>query len=96
MLIDWEDPQELFGMLMEFVADSRQETQSDAHRDEILGTLVEDLEASQWLFEDATPKEVAKRLRELEHRLEGLPPNDPVVEELTRCLEELDGLAEGA
>ena len=88
--IDWSDPEEMFGLLVEFVADERSEAHDDPKRRRFLAKLLSDLTALQEQFGTLSPSEGIESLRSIHNSVEEEFENDAVVEHLGACVEELE------
>ncbi len=88
--IDWSDPDEMFGLLVEFVADERSEAEDDPKRRRFLAKLVSDLMALQERFGALSAAEGIESLRSIRSSIDDEFENDPVVEHLGACVEELE------
>ncbi|MGH9456603.1 MAG: hypothetical protein ACRD2J_03070 [Thermoanaerobaculia bacterium] len=96
-LIDWSDPDEMLGLLMDYVADEAVTSHADRHRGRFLGDLSKELDQ----LADHTPKSVSEVARTL-HEIRASQPeeflSDPVITHLDACIEELyriEGLRQG-
>ncbi len=88
--IDWSDPEEMLGLLCEYVSDARNDAEADPARAESLGSLLHDL----------TELTRQSDAMDLEGTLDGLRrihgshaedlSRDPVLLHVEACLEELD------
>ena len=88
--IDWSDPEEMLGLLIEFVADERAETGQDRERASFLERVHAELAH---LSDDApamSPDEVIDRLRAVHGSQIVAFPGDPVLVHLEHCIEELE------
>lgn len=87
-LINWSDPEEMVGLLTEFVADERRERVDEA-REAFLSDLLEEL--AQWSGEFATisTDQAIEKLRVIRDSLDQEFSEDPVVVHLEACIEEL-------
>lgn len=91
-LIDWSDPDEMLGLLVEYVADEALAC-ADADRAEFLRALRGDLE--HLARQEQAPDEIADALTEIRN---GQPREflaDPVIEHLDACIEELHRIGSG-
>lgn len=82
--IDWSDPEEMLGLLIEYVADEAQATRSDPERRAFLRALSRELE------ELADSSRVSEALRELIDAQSEDFARDPVTAHLEDCLAELE------
>jgi hypothetical protein len=94
-LIDWSDPEDLFGLLVEYVIDERGDTDEPARR-AFLSGLRAQLEELQASFQTLPPLETINRLRAIRRWIGGEFEADPVVEHLSACIEELERVHESA
>jgi hypothetical protein len=86
--IDWSDAEAVFDMLLEYVADEKTAAHGDTRRAGFLGPLHAQLVAAQ---EDAGV--LSATMAALREIIAGISPEfaeDPVVDHLTSCLEELE------
>lgn len=87
-LIDWSDPAEMFGLLLEFVADEQSEAE-DATRRAFLARLRQQLESLQTSLE-TSPEIVATALRSIHQSVPAEFRADDVVQHLNDCVVELE------
>jgi hypothetical protein len=90
--IDWSDAENMFGLLVDFVHDARSDT-DDARRRSFLSRLIAGLEDLQERFDDLPGAAAGFRLREIESAVDEEFAQDPVVEHLRACADELDRIA---
>lgn len=87
-LIDWSDPEEMIGLLIEYVSDEALTADDDVERADFLNALSRDLE-------ELTVHDVAEvnRLAEAIQEIRAAQPaaflGDPVITHLDACIEEL-------
>ena len=93
-LIDWSDPEEMFGLLVEYVADEQNVAQ-DAKRRRFLSGLQRQLEHLQASFGELSPLEAINKLRAIHRGVEEEFENDPVVEHVDACVTELERIHAG-
>jgi hypothetical protein len=91
--IDWSDPEEMLGLLAEYVADERAGEGEDRERAEFLddlGAALMDLvpQAQEW-----SVLEVGERLRELRDSQAPEFRGDPALVHLEDCIQELERIA---
>ena len=91
--IDWADPEEMFGLLVEFVQDERNDETRDPARRRFLSTLSDDLSAHQEEFSSLSPADRMRRLRSVLQSIDKEFAGDPVVEHLVACGNELERIA---
>ena len=88
--INWSDPEEMFGLLMEFVADERGGVRGDSERRRFLSRLLVDLTELEDRFPGLTGSEQVEALRSIHTSTDDEFVDDPVVEHLQACVEELE------
>jgi hypothetical protein len=88
-LIDWSDPVEMFGLLIDYVADEAHGTE-DAGRRMFLSRLTRELEALQERFEQLPLGAVISCALAIRREVEPEFEDDPVVGHLGDCIEELE------
>jgi hypothetical protein len=81
--IDWSDSEEMIGLLIEYVADERNESHRDRKRQRFLSDLLADLKAEQLDLE---------RLQIIYESIEPEFKKDDVVIHVHDCIEELKRL----
>ena len=86
--IDWSDPEEMFGMLVEYVSDERGD--SDAARRRFLDSLLHPLLELQDRFPGLSAAEQVVALRSICSSVDAEDEDDPVIEHLHACVEELE------
>lgn len=88
--IDWSDPEEMLGLLLEYVADERAEAREDRERvsflDEIHAELTDLCDKGRGM----SPDEVIDRLRAVHGSQIVAFPGDPVLVHVEHCIEELE------
>ena len=94
-LIDWSDPEEMFGLLVDYVADEQQDAEESTRR-AFLSRLREQLEELQDSFETLSADEAISALRNIRHSIADEFETDPVVEHLSACVEELERVRDSA
>lgn len=88
--IDWSDPEEMFGLLCEYVADERGDAGSDPARGRFLTELGEELEDLSEQFGELTHDEVIDRLRTIHRSQPAEFTDDSVLSHVRDCIEELE------
>lgn len=91
--IDWSDPEEMMGLLVEYVADERAEARNDPERSLFLENLLGHLAALQDQFGARPLSEAVESLREIYTAQCGELSDDPVVEHVQACIEELERIS---
>lgn len=90
--IDWSDSEDMFGLLVDYVYDARSDA-DNARRRSFHSGLIAHLEALQERFDAPPGAEVISRLREIESSIDEEFRQDPVVEHLRACADELERIA---
>ena len=90
--IDWSDPEGMFDLLIEFVADERSNARDAKHRQH-LSKLLNDLSTLQTTFTALSPSERISSLRTIRASLDEEFEDDPVVEHLDAYVDELDRIS---
>jgi hypothetical protein len=93
--IDWTDPEEMVGLLVEYVADEASETREPTRR-AFLVRLKQQLQALRDVFQDLSPSEAINELRIIRQSIDDEFEADSVVEHLSACIEELERIHQGA
>ena len=91
--IDWSDPEEMLGLLAEYVADERLAEVEDRERQRFLNGLSSALTALASLSPDLSARATIDRLREI---YESQPPefgSDPALVHVGDCIQELERIA---
>lgn len=87
--VDWSDSEDMFGLLVDYMYDARSDA-DDARRRSFLSGLITHLEALQERFDALPAAAVVSRLREIESSIDEEFEQDPVVEHLKACADELE------
>ena len=90
-LIDWTDAEDMFGLLLDYVADQRNDAR-DLERRQFLTTLLDSISELQERFPRLTAAERIETLRELSRSFNGDFEDDPVAQHLDDFAVELDRL----
>lgn len=88
--INWSDPEEMFGLLVEFVADEHNGVRGDSDRRRFLSGLLDDLRVLEARFPRLNGTEQLEALRTIHALIGDDSTDDPVVEHLQACVEELE------
>lgn len=88
--IDWSDPEEMLGLLIEYVADERAETRQDPDRASFLDEVHAELTDVSDNVRAMAPDEVIDRLRAVHGSQVVAFPGDPVLVHVEHCIEELE------
>ena len=88
--IDWSDPEEMLGLLIEYVADERAETRQDRERTSFLSEVLAELTDLSDNVRTMPPDEVIMRLRAVHGSQSIAFPRDPVLVHVEHCIEELE------
>lgn len=86
--IDWSDPEEMLGLLLEYVADEVLVPENDGDRSDFLRRLLRDLEVASGR-EFAAVDQIAHQLEEIRDMQSRDFLTDPVIAHLDACIEEL-------
>ena len=88
--IDWSDPEEMLGLLTEYVADARTGSEADPAREALLAALLHDLTVLTRLSHAASAHETMDRLRRIHDSHADDLAGDPVFLHVEDCIAELD------
>ena len=88
--IDWSDPEEMLGLLSEYVSDARNEAEADPTRAASLGALLHDLTELIHQSDAMALEEVVAELRRIHGSHARELSGDPVLHHVEACLEELE------
>jgi hypothetical protein len=91
--IDWSDPDDMFGLLLDFVTDELSEA-DDPDRREFLSGLLHALSQLQERFSALTAPEQIEALRAIPFSIDAEFASDPVVQHLEDCATELERVSE--
>ena len=91
-LIDWSDPEEMLGLLVEYIRDELIEEQSDRRRAAFLRALASSVE-SVAREAAAEPRNVLAKLRSVAEVQPAEFAGDPVLVHVDDCVEELARIA---
>jgi hypothetical protein len=87
--IDWSDPEEMLGLLTEYVADAWNDSRSDPGRSAALGALLEELTRLIGPSDEVPLDEVIDRLQRIKGRHSDDLGDDPVFRHVEDCIGEL-------
>jgi hypothetical protein len=93
--IDWSDPEEMLGLLAEYVADERAAETEDRERIEFLGDLAAALQEVTSQSQEWSAQEAIERLRELQEAQSPEFATDAALLHLADCIQELERIAHG-
>ena len=93
--IDWSDPEEMLGLLVEYVADELAESAGDPDRGRFLDQLSRDLRGMATRSIDSADAAIARALREVLDSQPSEFATDPVMAHVAACVEELQRIAMG-
>jgi hypothetical protein len=88
--IDWSNPDEMLGLLSEYVADQRHEASEDLARESFLAELSVGLNRLTDRLEAMSSEELVEGLRELHRSQAPEFRKDPVLVHVEACIEELE------
>jgi hypothetical protein len=89
-LIDWSDPDEMLGLLCEYVADEKSDAQDDRERMRFLAELSAELAGLARRAPGMPADEVIEQLRAIDALPRDDFADDPVLAHVAACLEELE------
>jgi gamma-glutamyl:cysteine ligase YbdK (ATP-grasp superfamily) len=89
-LINWSDPEEMLGLLAEYVADERLAEQEDAERRQFLNELSAALTALASVAENLSTAATIDRLRDIYDSQPAEFGRDPALVHLDDCIQELE------
>jgi hypothetical protein len=89
-LIDWSDPEEMLGLLCEYVADEKLDAQGDEERVRFLAELSSELAGLAVRAPDLSLDEVLEQLRAIDAVQREDFAGDPVLTHVEACIEELE------
>lgn len=89
-LIDWSDPEEMLGLLCEYVADEAGDAQDDHERARFLAELSAELASLARRVPDLSADEVIEQLRAIDALQHDRFAGDPVLTHVEACIEELE------
>lgn len=90
--IDWSDPEGMFGLFMEFVADERAECREDPDRHRFLSRLWAQLRTVESRIHETPSSLLIERLRGVHESAAREFDGDPVLVHLRDCIEELENV----
>lgn len=93
-LIDWSDPEEMLGLLAEYVADERLAERDDRRRTRFLNELSSALTALASQGQELSTRATIGRLREIYDRQPAEFSADPALVHLDDCIQELERIAD--
>ena len=88
--LNWSDPEELIGLLTEYVTDEKNQSEGDPARGKFLSDLSGRLNEFDRHFETGSVDEAIAKLRGIRKSIIPEFSDDPVVEHVDACLEELE------
>jgi hypothetical protein len=91
-MIDWSDPEEMLGLLAEFIRDELQGERSDPERRTFLRTLRSEVDALAADADIAPVSRLVERLKDIHDRQPEELAGDPVLAHVRDCIEELSRL----
>jgi hypothetical protein len=87
--VDWSDPEDMFGLLIDYVTDERSESE-DPRRRTFLSDLLSSLAELHERFAGLTAVQRIEALRELHRSIDQEFESDPVAQHLEDCAAELE------
>jgi hypothetical protein len=88
--IDWSDSDEMIGLLSEYVADERSDAWGDPARESFLKDLAAGLTELTGRLDEMSPDDLIKGLRALHRSQPEQFGDDPVLDHVQACIEELE------
>ena len=88
--IDWSDSEGMLALLVEFVADERNDCPQDIGRAEFLADLLADLTTLQKQFTAISGMQAIDELRTIHNSIDQAFQDDPVMLHVKACIEELE------
>ena len=88
--IAWSDPEGLFGLLLEYLADERADHEGDHERWRFLSDLMARLEDLEERLPDTSLADLIQGLQQIHESVESDSPEDPVMTHLRDCIAELE------
>ncbi len=92
--VDWSDPEDMFGLLIDYVTDELSEA-DDPARQEFLSAILHSLSQLHQRFSSLSAPEQINALRAIPFSVEDEFASDPVIQHLEDCALELERLDEG-
>jgi hypothetical protein len=92
-LFDWSDPEEMLGLLAEYVADERLAERDDRRRARFLDELSSALRALASRGQELSTRATIGRLRVIYDRQRAEFSGDPALVHLDDCIQELERIA---
>lgn len=89
--IDWSDDEGIFGLLIEFVVDERNDAVADPKRKRFLTGLLADLHATKERF-DENHADAINQLKTIYDSIDSEFRNDVVVVHIGDCIDELESI----
>jgi hypothetical protein len=89
-LIDWSDPDEMLGLLCEYVADEKSDAQDDHERAMFVSELSAELASLARRAPGMSSDEVIEQLRAIDAFQRDEFAGDPVLKHVEACIEELE------
>ena len=89
-LIDWSDPDEMLGLLCEYVADEKNDAQGEPERARFLAELSVELEGLAGRAPGLAAVDVLEGLRAIDASQRDDFADDPVLTHVAACIEELE------
>ena len=88
--INWSDSQEMLGLLSEYVADERHDSTEDPARAHFLAGVLEELGELTARVDETNDDDSIATLRTILESANGEFRDDPVLEHVQACIEELE------
>lgn len=94
--VDWSDPEGMFGLLLDFVADERAECEEDPERQRFLSGLLAQLRPLEAGLAEISAFVLVQELKDAYEFVGPEFASDPVLAHLQDCIEELERVEIGA
>ncbi|MGH9423323.1 MAG: hypothetical protein ACRD3J_25340 [Thermoanaerobaculia bacterium] len=94
--IDWSDPEEMLGLLSEYVIDEYSESNEDAARSRFLGALSAEIEAIALRSSELSVRQAIDQLRIIRDSQPAEFCSDPALIHMADCIEELERISAAA
>ena len=88
--IDWSDSEEMFGLLLDFVADERAECEEDPERQRFLSDVLAQLRTLEPRLAEISASVVVQGLKDTYESVGPEFAGDPIMVHLQDCIEELE------
>lgn len=94
--LDYSDPEAMFGLLLDWIADERADSQGDPERQRFLSEVLADLRTIEAEFPELPAAAVIQRLKDIHESVDPEFAGDPALLHLQHLIEELERVEAGA